>query len=565
MKTHRLHASRSARNFAVAACLSVAFCAAITTSKATPGDVFVADNTGQKIYQYTPPNLDGILTNAVSFPVGLAIDAAGNVYEADNGSNNIFKFTPSGTKTTFASGFVGVSGLAFDKSGNLFATDVGTGGTSGFIYKITPAGDKTVFASGLSLPRGLAFDPAGNLYESEQGSAQGDSIINKFTPSGVKSVLVDFGFNHKLLGLAIDPTGKFLYAAEPVPTPLIRKVDLAGGNGSIFTQNISQPAYLAFDAAGKLYVTNNGSSSDTAAVYIFATDGTRTTLSSGLSSPAGIAVAPSTPVASQLLNISTRLNVLAGDNALIGGFIITGTDAKKVLLRAIGPSLTAAGVTGALQDPKLELHDASGATIATNDNWRMTQLGGVITADQQADIQNSGAAPTNDKESAIIATLSPAGYTAVVRGVNDTTGIGVVEAYDLNQAAASKLANISTRGFVDTGDNAMIGGFILGPATGASAKVVVRGIGPSLSAFGVNNVLQNPILELHNENGATLVTNDNWRQDPAATEIQSDGLAPKSDFESATLQVLAPGAYTAILRGVQNGTGVGLIEVYNVQ
>ena len=191
-------------------------------------------------------------------------------------------------------------------------------------------------------------------------------------------------------------------------------------------------------------------------------------------------------------NISTRLPVGTGDNILITGFIVTGPggSTKRVLVRGIGPST---GVPGALADPTLELHDGTGALIASNDNWRTTQIGGIITADQVAEIQATGAAPTNDAESALIATLAPGNYTAQIRGANNTTGIGVAEAYDLDLPSAAKLANVSTRGFVQTGDNLMIGGFII---VNNPVRVVVRGIGPSLAAVGVPNPLADPTLEL---------------------------------------------------------------------
>jgi hypothetical protein len=258
------------------------------------------------------------------------------------------------------------------------------------------------------------------------------------------------------------------------------------------------------------------------------------------------------------LNISTRLDVLTGDNVGIGGFIVTGTDPKKVILRAIGPSLTAAGVPGALQDPTLELHDNTGAMIAFDNNWKDSQ---------QSEIQATGIAPTDDRESAIVQTLMPGAYTAIMRGSGNTTGVGLVEAYDLDQSVNSKLANISTRGFVDLADNVMIGGFIIGSGTGVngagSEKVLVRGIGPSLTQSGVANALQDPTLELHDGNGTLFASNDNWK-DTQQTDIQATGLAPTDDRESAILAIVVQGNYTAILRGKNNTTGVALVEAYNL-
>jgi hypothetical protein len=255
-------------------------------------------------------------------------------------------------------------------------------------------------------------------------------------------------------------------------------------------------------------------------------------------------------------NISTRLPVGTGDNLLITGFIITGPggSTKRVLVRGIGPSTT---LPGALADPTLELHDGPGALIASNDNWRTTQIGGIITADQVADIQATGAAPGNDAESALIGTLAPGNYTAQVRGANGTTGIGVAEAYDLSLASAARLANVSTRGFVQAGDNLMIGGFII---VNNPVRVVVRGIGPSLAAFGIPNVLANPTLELRSST-ALILANDDWRA-TQETEIIATGLQPGNDLEAALVITLQPGTYTALLRGANNGTGVGLLEIY---
>jgi uncharacterized repeat protein (TIGR01451 family) len=252
----------------------------------------------------------------------------------------------------------------------------------------------------------------------------------------------------------------------------------------------------------------------------------------------------------QLANIATRLAVGTGDNVLIGGFIITGGQPKRLIIRGIGPSLP---VPGALADPILELHDPS-HTIATNDNW-------IDSADKQAIIDTT-IPPSDPHESAILTTLDPGQYTAVLRGVNDTTGIGVVQVYDLDQSVDSILGNISTRGFVQTGDNVMIGGLIIigsGPT-----KAAIRAIGPSLGNLGVQGALQDPALELHDGNGAIIGTNDDWQSGQNIAELQSDGLAPADPRESAILQPFSPGQYTAIVRGVGDTTGVALVEVYQL-
>ena len=263
----------------------------------------------------------------------------------------------------------------------------------------------------------------------------------------------------------------------------------------------------------------------------------------GSNLPADIA-APTGPLVN-LANISTRALVQTGDNVLIGGFIITGTQNKRVLLRAIGPSLPLAGK---LINPVLELHDNRGALIASNDNW--------VDASNRQDIVNTGAPPTDARESAILTSLAPGLYTAIVRGVGNTTGIALVEGYDLDRTSASKFANISTRGLVQTGNNVLIGGFIVLGAT--SQKVIVRAMGPSLPLAGR---LANPTLDLHDAQGIKIASNDNWRTTQEA-EITAAGIPPPSDFESAIAQRLMPGPYTTIVRGVNGTTGLALVEVY---
>ena len=255
---------------------------------------------------------------------------------------------------------------------------------------------------------------------------------------------------------------------------------------------------------------------------------------------------------SQLLNIATRMRVQTGENVLIGGFIITGSDPKRVIIRGIGPSLSSF-FSGVLANPTLELFQGN-TVLQSNDDWK---------TDQQAEIEATGIPPSDDLESAIVRTVAPGAYTAVLRGSGNSTGIGVVEAYDLDQAANSKLANIATRGFVETGNNVMIGGLIVGPAGDLNSKVVVRAIGPSLGNFGIQGALQDPTLELVNSSGTVLRANNDWK-DAQRMEIEAVNLQPSDDRESALVETVAPGAYTAIVRGVGNTSGVGLVEVYNV-
>jgi hypothetical protein len=218
--------------------------------------------------------------------------------------------------------------------------------------------------------------------------------------------------------------------------------------------------------------------------------------------------------------------------------------------------LTQSGVPDALADPVLELHGPGAFVTITDDNWRDDPV-------QEAAILATGIPPTNDLESGIDTTLNPGAYTAVVRGNNNTSGVALIEVYDLSLAAASKLANISTRAFVSTGDDIVIAGFILGSSSGDD-RIVVRGIGPSLTAVGVTNALADPTLELRDGNGALLVANNDWQDDPAqAAELTAAGLAPTNQLESGIAMTLPPGLYTALLAGMNNGAGVGLVEVYD--
>src|SRR6266487_1426068 len=269
-------------------------------------------------------------------------------------------------------------------------------------------------------------------------------------------------------------------------------------------------------------------------------------------------------------NISTRSFVQSGENVMIGGFIVQGTGPKRVIIRAIGPELTQYGITNALANPTLELHNAAGALIGSNDNWQMTILGGIITTNQVSDIQNSGHAPTAASESAIIANLQPGNYTAIVRGVSNTNGVALVEVYDLNSAASSSLGNISTRSFVQSGENVMIGGFIV-QGTGPK-RVIIRAIGPELTQYGITNALANPRLELHNRTGAVIGSNDDWQTTilggvitaNQVSEIQTSGHVPTAASESAIIANLQLGNYTAIVRGINNTNGVALVEVYDL-
>jgi glucose/arabinose dehydrogenase len=323
--------------------------------------------------------------------------------------------------------------------------------------------------------------------------------------------------------------GKYFFA--DLCSGWIRFFDPSTSTASAFATGISTPVDLQTGPDGCLYYLARGNSGQVFRV---------------------------SAIAGQSLNISVRSRVGTGADVLISGFINTGTAAKKVILRGLGPSLQQSGVTDPLSDPVLELHSSDGSLITSNNNWKEN------TAQQQLDITNNQLAPSNDQESAIVATLQPGNYTAILRGQGNTTGIGLVEAYDVDRTSASRLGNISGRASVQAGNNVLIAGFIVGNNIGA-AKVVVRGMGPSLAQAGVTNPLPDPTLELRDNNGALVIANDNWQDNSAqATQISANGLAPGNPAEAAVATSLVPGTYTAIVAGKNGGSGVGVVEVYNL-
>jgi hypothetical protein len=260
--------------------------------------------------------------------------------------------------------------------------------------------------------------------------------------------------------------------------------------------------------------------------------------------------------AGRLLNIATRAQVLTGDNVAIGGFIVTGTDPKKLLLRAPGPSLASAGVSGALQDPVIELHDSKGAIIFSNDNWQDTQA---------SEIRDTGIPPTDPREPAIIATLPPGAYTAVVSGKNATTGVALVELYDLSNGSPSRLGNISTRGFIDA-DHVLIGGLITGGNGQANTQVAVRAIGRGLPSSGLSNVIPDPALEVRDKDGALIAANDDFGTGslPYNETAVPQSLWPVYSTDAAIGVTVAPGNYTVVVHGKNGASGNALVEIYDL-
>jgi sugar lactone lactonase YvrE len=331
------------------------------------GHLYVADAGKNAIFAFSVPDAAGsTYLSGLNAPTGLALDKSGSLYVSEAGTGNILAFAADKTKTTFASNTGASAGLAFDKDGNLFSADF----NGGKIYKFSPDGTvKTTFASGLNLPAGLAFDSSGNLFEADSGSG----TIFKFTPDGTQTS---------------------------------------------FAKGIGRPYGIAFDSTGSLIVADN----ENGATLRYTPDGTKTTIfQSDFNTPVFVAVEPEQH---HLLNISTRGFVPGSSDALIAGFVVGGNGpvGTKVLVRAIGPSLSSFGITNALPDPVLELHDSSGALIASNNNWRETQ---------EAEIAATKLQPSDDRESAILTTLPGGAFTAVLGTATGESGTAVVEVYNL--------------------------------------------------------------------------------------------------------------------------------------
>jgi glucose/arabinose dehydrogenase len=323
--------------------------------------------------------------------------------------------------------------------------------------------------------------------------------------------------------------GKYFFA--DLCSGWIRVFDPAAGTASGFATGLSTPVDLQVGPDGCLYYLQRGNSGQVFRV---------------------------TAVAAQPLNISVRSRAGTGSDVLFSGFINTGTAPKKVIIRALGPSLQTSGISDFLADPNLELRANDGSLITSNNNWRENS-----TADQ-LDITNNQLAPPNDLESAIVRSIPPGTYTAIVKGQDNGTGVGLLEVYDVEATSASRLANISGRALVLTQSNVLISGFIVGNNIGAG-KVVIRGLGPSLVQSGVTNPLPDPTLSLHDGQGTAIITNDNWQENASqAAQISASGLAPSNPLESAIATSLFPGTYTAVLAGKNNGTGIGVVEVYNL-
>jgi hypothetical protein len=574
-------------------------------------NLYIADSGNNRIRKVTP---DGVISTfagngvggfsgdggpataaMMNNPTSVAVDGANNVYVADEQNNRVRKVDANGRISTYAGtgdGGIGggvngdggpavnaaissISSIATDPAGNLYIADRG----NSRIRKVNTAGVITTVAGN-----------GQEAYSGDGGPATSASLTGVFAVSTARDgsfYISSFGRPAQIR--KVDPQGIITRFFGDFGEASARGIDI----GDVATQvTVETPVTVIPDQGGITYVASFGYS----AIYKVAPDGTITYLAgyhgggaqggfggdggpaiAALLGPGGIAVDSTGDVyiadtgsdrirkvtlnpVGLVGNVSTRLPVGTDENVLIEGFIVQGPagSAKKILVRAIGPSLGPFGINDALSNPSLEIHDSNNAIVATNNDWKTTQVGGLITGDQSGQIATSQLAPTNDLESAIIADLAPGAYTALVRGAGNSTGTGVVDAYDISAASPAKLANIATRGFIQPGDKLMIAGFIVQNGT---VKAVVRAIGPSLSAFGITNALPDTTLQVRDQNGGIVLENDDW-QTSQKQELESIGLQPSHNLEAALIVTLQPGQYTAQVRGKNGASGIGVVQVY---
>jgi uncharacterized repeat protein (TIGR03803 family) len=517
--------------------------------------------------------LSSFASNGNSPHASLVLGSDGNLYgttqeSGTGGQGTVFRMTTGGQFTRLASfpgpfvmpqiGAFPDTALVEGSPGVFYGTTINGANSRGTIYVATSGGslsllytfsatDGNGFNNDGSMPNGMAYGSDGNLYGTTSGGGtHGAGTVFKITTSGAFTTLVSFDgvqAGKPMAGLVEGSDNNFYGTTSNGGTANAGVVFKITPSGTLtvvasLTGDIAAPSKLVQGTDGKFYGTGQAAGA-TNAGCVFVVD-------AGLS--------PLVPTV--LGNISTRGVAQTGNDVMIGGFIIGGTGNKSVLLRAIGPSLSNPpfNLTNTLQNPTLSLFDGSGTMIAFNDDWGQAANAQSIPSNLQ---------PSNSAESAILTSLPPGNYTAIVKGVNGGTGIGLVEVFDLDSAAGSRLTNISTRGLVETGDSVMIGGFVVnGPNSG---EVVVRAIGPSLSSppFNIANALQNPSLFLFDANGNMFASNDDWRS-TQQDEIIATGLQPSNDAESAIVITLIPGNYTAIVRGVNGTVGVALVEVYGL-
>ena len=557
--------------------------------------------------------------NGTDFGTGIAVDSEGNAYVTglttsinfptanaiqtvkgggDDGGEDAFvtKLNASGTALVYSTYLGGSSGdhafgIAVDSAGNAYVTGVtnstdfptanaiqaANGGSSdAFVTKLNASGSALLYSTYLGGSSGdqgfsIALDSAGNAYVTGQTDSNDFPLTtDSFQPSmdvGGGAFISKLG-DYSIAGRVIDSDGAGIADVTVTLSGSNSALTTTDANGNFLFLNTAPGGNftVAPSKAGFTFspesVTINNLSSNQDLIFVGMAPASPTPSPTATSTPppptpTPSATASATPTAAaQPVNLSTRMRAETGENIGIGGFVITGTAPKHVIIRAIGPSLTHFGFTSSevLDDPTLELHGSSAFGTIKNDNWRDTQ---------EAQIKADGLPPADDLESAIDATLPPGDYTALVAGKGNSSGIALVEVYDLDPAANSKLANLSTRALTGTGGNVVIAGFVL-EANDGSDRIIVRGLGPSLASIGVGNTLADPTLELRDSNGTLIRANGDWQDDPAqGAQVIAAGLAPSNSKESAIADTLPPGLYTAILAGLNNGTGIGLVEIYH--
>ena len=564
------------------------------------GTILVAENGAGRIHRLPVDGSPGTISLLVNSPIGIDAHASGGsgfitTYIANGPS--VFQVAPGGSPVDIDPGDNSRAVLV-DFANNVFVTTA-----AGTIIEIPGNGSpKFTFVSGLNDPHGIAFVPPG-VNQGQGGfvyvADTAGSTIYKIAPGFAQVPFVTGGSPNFLVFQTNAAPSVVTAAATGVASMVATLHGTLNPNGSATTYQFNYGTTTSYGSSTP--ATSGGTGTTTlsksavitgllpSTTYHFqivasnkgglssGNDVSFTTLppnSTPTPTPTPSPTLTPTPTPSPTptppdtaLNISTRVDVETGDDVGIGGFIITGTDPKVVVIRGLGPSLSTVfpPVAGALSNPLLELHDSTGAIVATNDNWMTNSVGDRTT------LINNGLAPTNALESALVQPLNPGAYTAVIKGSNGETGVALVEVYDLDPPGGTgELANISTRGLVGTSSNVLIGGVIVGPAGGTNATVVVRAIGPSLLNANppVANALIDPVLELHNGAGDLVAVNDNWQTDAASSNYSAQvtvaGLAPTADAESAIYANLVAGAYTAIVSGNNGSTGVGLVEVYHV-
>ncbi len=550
--------------------------------------------------------------------------AAGDLFVTDLASSSVIVYSPDGTQRTFAGDLDTPEGIVFDSLGNLYVADAGTG----TVYKYAADASRSVFITGLQGPVGLNFATSTKqllVAEHDAGEVtsytlDGVLVGTKLAPGAVNAAVRNLS-NDQTIG----PLNTSWFVSNDDPATSYVQEDISGGPTHTFLTGLdprdiafaSYPQGSTYDTAfvssgsGSIYgittmddgmggLTNSVITFQTGlgdlhglvlrpAVFspdrtgdLFAADTAGGKISRVTAQPSPVVttfatggqpnyLAFETILPAKLQNISTRGQVLTGDNVLIVGFIVTGDagSTRQVVIRGIGPSLASMStpLAGALSDPILELHKPDG-TIVTNDSWMDNNAADQMVITDNGLDQFDGDS-ISDLEPVLVQTLTPGNYTAILRGVNDATGVGMVEVYDLDSTDLNdlnvpvELANLSTRGSVGTGDDVLIAGFFIGPSD--AGRVLIRAIGPELADSGVSGVLADPTLELHDQNGNLISSNDNWA-DTAEGEISATGLAPTNPLEATILINLPANSlpYTAIVGGQGGTTGVALVEVYHL-